>query len=183
MARPQHIGGQYSGPLGVPPPLTARPDGLLSLLGLQTQGRFPQHFASDWLQPGIDLTRWYLEAEQDFPTFTQLWGAAVGYTQFFQVPQDETWVLLGASLSVPAGLAAARKDGIVRGNSTAGAGSFVPLADPVRFETGEAPMIGITPECVGQLLRPLTTIGGWASIAAAAVNATMILRVVRLQVS
>lgn len=182
--RPQvYAGGQYSGPLGVPPPITARPDGLLSLLGLQTQGKFPQHLAYDWLQPTMDLTRWYLEAEQDFPTFTQLWGAAVGFTQFFQVPQDEVWVLLGGSLSTPSALAAARKDGIVRGNSTAGAGSFVPLVDPVRFEIGEAQMIGIPAENAGWLLRPLTTIGAWASIAATAVNATMILRVVRLQVS
>lgn len=174
---------QYTGPLGTPPPITARPDGLLSLLGLQTQGRFPQHLAYDWLLPTLDLTRWYLEAEQDFPTISQSSANALGFLQFTQVPQDQAWVFLGCSLSSTAGLVAARMDGVVRGNSTAGAGSFVPLAAPVRAEIGQAQMVGGDAGAVGQLLRPLTTIGTWSNIAATAVPQTLILRVVRLQIS
>jgi len=109
---------------GFPPPITTRPDGLLSLLGLQNNGKYPQHLDYNTLQCGLDLTRWYLEAEQDFPTFTQLWGAAVGFTSFFTVPDGEAWVLLGGSYQDPAVLAAARTDAIVRTNSTAGAGTI-----------------------------------------------------------
>jgi hypothetical protein len=166
---------------GFPPPITTRPDGLLSLLGLQNSGKYPQHLAYDTLQCGVDLTRWYLESEQDFPTLTQLWGGAIGFTNFFTVPDGEAWVVLGGTYNYPAGLAAARTDVICRANSTAGAGSYVALSNTVATPIGSAQMIGVDPGNHGWLLRPLTQIGMYACVAAAAVNATLCMRVARLR--
>lgn len=166
---------------GFPPPITTRPDGLLSLLGLQNSGKYPQHLEYDKLTCGLDLTRWYLEAEQDFPTVTQLWGAAIGFTNFMTVPDGEAWVVLGGSYNYPAALVAARTDAIARANSTAGAGSYVGLSPATPVPVGSAQLINVSDGAAGWLLRPLTQIGMYATVAAAAVNATLVMRVARLR--
>jgi hypothetical protein len=163
---------------GYPPPLTTRPDGLLSLLGIQNNGRYPQHLAVDNLLPVLDLTRWYLESEQDFPTFTQLTGGALGFHLMLTVPEGETWIVLGGTLDYNGALAGARRDSIVRANSTGG--GFIALGDAEPGIAGERPLVNVNAAGAGQLLRPLTQIGVWASVAAAAVNMTLAMRVCRL---
>lgn len=163
---------------GFPPPLTTRPDGLLSLLGIQNNGRYPQHLAVDNLLPTLDLTRWYLESEQDFPTFTQLWGAALGFTLFMTVPEGESWIVLGGTAEYQGAIAAARRDCIVRANSTGG--GIVALGDFVDTPAGQRTMFNVNAGATGWLLRPLTQVGLYAGIAAAAINTTLTMRVARL---
>jgi len=165
---------------GFPPPITARPDGLLSLLGLQNNGKYPQHLNYQSLDCSVDLTRWYLESEQQFPTVTQLWGAAIGFTNFMTVPEGESWIVLGGTYNYPTGLATARTDAIVRANSTAGAGSYIGLSDAVLTPVASAQLINVDPGAHGWLLRPLTQIGMYACTVSPAVNATLAMRVVKL---
>jgi hypothetical protein len=164
---------------GFPPPLTNRPDGLLSLLGIQNSGRYPQHLAVEALIPVLDLTRWYLESEQDFPTVTTVTGGALGFHNMITVPEGETWVVLGGSLDYNGALAVARWDSIVRANSTGTAG-WMQLSQPTRGVVGERPLVSVDASGAGQLLRPLTQLGLWAGVAAAAVNVTLTMRVARL---
>lgn len=84
-----------------PPPLTTRPEGLLSMLGLQTNGSYPQHLAYDQLQPTLDLLNWYLESRAEIQSVAgHVMNAAVpgGFTALYTVPQQEVWVLLAFSI-------------------------------------------------------------------------------------
>jgi hypothetical protein len=163
---------------GFPPPLTTRPDGLLSLLGIQNNGRYPQSLAVEALLPTLDLTRWYLESEQDFPTITTLTGGALGFHLMLTVPEGETWIVLGGTLDYNGALAASRADCIARANSTGG--GFIQLGEFTPGAAGQRPLVSVSPTGAGQLLRPLTQIGVWASVAAAAVNMTLTFRCARL---
>lgn len=161
-----------------PPPLTTRPDGLLSLLGIQNNGRYPQHLAVEALLPTLDLTRWYLESEQDFPTFTQPTGGGLGFHLMLTVPEGETWIVLGGTLDYNGALAGNRTDCIARANSTGG--GIVQLGEAVVGVAGQRPLVSVSPAGAGQLLRPLTQIGVWAAQAAATVNITLVMRIARL---
>jgi len=165
---------------GFPPPITTRPDGLLSLLGLQNNGKYPQHLNYQSLDCGLDLTRWYLESAQEFPTVTKLWGAAIGFTEFMTVPEGESWIVLGGSYQYGTGLGAARNDIITRAGSTAAAGSMFAMSEPRLWPIGSAILQAVEPSAHGWLLRPLTQIGMYATIAAAAINASLAMRVVKL---
>lgn len=86
---------------GFPPPLTTRPEGLLSMLGIQTNGRYPQHLEQETLQPGIDLLNWYLESRAEVLTVTDAAFTATNVGDFqsmWQVPTQEVWVLLNFTL-------------------------------------------------------------------------------------
>lgn len=86
---------------GYPPPLTARPEGLLDLLGLQTNGAYPQHLSYNSLDCGIDLLRWYLESRATFKTGNITTGAGgTFYTDGtnLTVPAGQHWVLLNFSV-------------------------------------------------------------------------------------
>jgi hypothetical protein len=152
---------------------------MLSLLGLQTQGAFPQHLAYDWLLPTLDLTRWYLEAEQDYPTLT----AAVttqGFTSFLTVPLEETWILLGGCVAPPVG-------GITNGRiitpvKTNSQGGGVMALGPE--QTHIATSFRLTPfndSVAGFLCRPGSQLGIWQTAATAADNLVFVARVVKLQ--
>jgi len=92
-----------------PPPLTARPEGLLDSLGIQSGGKYPQHLLKD-LQPTYELGPWYREYEQKFR------GAdtgAIGLTTFgtyvdtgIQVPDGELWIVNRIGCEVSWGVAA-----------------------------------------------------------------------------
>lgn len=82
---------------GFPPPLTTRPEGLLSMLGIQTNGRYPQHLEMETLSPGIDLLPWYLESKatiQSVEAHSMSAATPGGFLPLFTVPQNEVWVLL-----------------------------------------------------------------------------------------
>lgn len=97
--------GNY-GPLP-PPPLGNRPEGLLSLLEIQTGGRYPQHLAEN-LQSTMDLTSLYLanKVKRIMGTFNTI-GAAGATAQWTSVPNNEKWWILRAfadSQNVAAGI-------------------------------------------------------------------------------
>lgn len=78
-----------------PPPLTARPEGLLAALGIQSGGRYPQHLV-DQLLPVYELGSWYREYNQTFRSATvNLTGTGVsGITDVgLAVPAGEIWVI------------------------------------------------------------------------------------------
>lgn len=89
---------------GFPPPLTTRPEGLLSMLGLQSNGRYPQHLAMDWLQPTLDLLPWYLESRASIESVSSLQtNVALGDVRHcYQVPTQEVWVLLNWTIQTTA---------------------------------------------------------------------------------
>lgn len=84
------------------PPLTARPEGLLSVLGIQSGGRYPQYLL-DQLQPTVDLARWYLEYNGTFRTAT-LNAAGFGVSGIVDtglaVPDGELWIVNRASVTL-----------------------------------------------------------------------------------
>lgn len=91
-----------------PPPLTARPEGLLASLGIQSGGRYPQHLLPD-LQPTYELGPWYREyngtfrsGNVAFATSPPVQGETV---DLFTVPDGEIWILnrLAAKVTVPSG--------------------------------------------------------------------------------
>jgi hypothetical protein len=77
-----------------PPPLTARPEGLLSSLGIQSGGKYPQHLAGDLL-PTYELGPWYREYNGTFRSGTVDWqGTQAGEEAvLFEVPDGEVWIL------------------------------------------------------------------------------------------
>lgn len=92
------------------PPLTARPEGLLSSLGIQSGGKYPQHLLSD-LQPTYDLGFWYREYNQIFstvaiPSTPYACTTATDYDLGIQVPDGELWVVnrIGVKLNVTGGV-------------------------------------------------------------------------------
>lgn len=77
-----------------PPPLGARPEGLLDLLGIKTGGRYPQHLGSE-LVPVLNLAELYLA--QASTTILSSGGtlSAVGLvaTDVLIVPATENWLI------------------------------------------------------------------------------------------
>jgi hypothetical protein len=87
---------------GFPPPLTTRPEGLLSMLGIQTNGRYPQHLEMETLSPGIDLLNWYMESRAEItgPQDANMSTAVVGgFLPLLTVPTNQVWILLAATLA------------------------------------------------------------------------------------
>lgn len=78
-----------------PPPLTARPEGLLDSLGIQSGGRYPQHLNSD-LQPTYELGAWYREYNQTFQTASATvgtWNSGGLIDTGLQVPEGQIWIV------------------------------------------------------------------------------------------
>ena len=84
-----------------PPPLTTRPEGLLSSLGIQSGGQYPQHLLSD-LAPTYELGGWYREHQQIFARASLGAGpySRGNLIDLFTVPDGELWVVnrIGAYL-------------------------------------------------------------------------------------
>lgn len=78
-----------------PPPLTARPEGLLASLGIQSGGEYPVTLNKD-LQPTYELGEWYREYNQTFRSGSVDIGNPMGVAtvfDLFQVPDGEIWIL------------------------------------------------------------------------------------------
>lgn len=87
-----------------PPPLTSRPEGLLSSLGIQSGGRYPQHLAED-LVPVYELGAWYREFNQLFTTVSipatpYAISTATDYDCGIQVPAGEIWIVNRGTISM-----------------------------------------------------------------------------------
>jgi len=147
---------------GFPPPLTTRPEGLLSMLGLQTNGSYPQHLAYDQLQPSLDLLNWYLESRAEIQgangvAFTA--GLVGDFQALFTVPQQEVWVLLNYTLfAVPVAIpTACRVQGArVRSNDNL---SRIALTEEVAMSPGILPMANFLPAMRWLVLRPSVQVG------------------------
>lgn len=90
-------------PYNTPPPLTTQPEGLLWMLGIQNAGQYPQHLATDWLLPTLDLLPWYLQQRAEIVSNANppLNSIDTGdFVPFFEVPQGEHWVFLDMSLKL-----------------------------------------------------------------------------------
>jgi len=142
-----------------PPPLTSRPEGLLSLLGLQTNGRYPQHLSYDKLDASIDLLRWYMEGQATFKTGTinSLSGSYVTDAGGnLTVPAGEHWLLLQFHVHRLTAVAADTGLWLARANSSGT--TLVAMSDKVLALTGTRPMVRSTDQ-YGILLRPSVTLG------------------------
>lgn len=89
-----------------PPPLTARPEGLLASLGIQSGGQYPQHLLPD-LQPTYELGDWYREFNQAFTTSGSVNLAGVGTPteiDLISVPAGEVWIVnrIGCQITIRA---------------------------------------------------------------------------------
>jgi len=104
------------------PPLTTRPEGLLSSLGIQSGGRYPQHLAEELL-PTYDLGQWYREYNQQFTIATQTPGAGLARGTFsdtgIQVPDGEMWIVnrLNVYITIAFAAAAISEFALVRTNN------------------------------------------------------------------
>lgn len=145
---------------GFPPPLTTRPEGLLSMLGLQTNGSYPQHLKYDELQPTLDLLNWYLESRAEVRTILNLNMATAtpgGFTALYTVPQQEVWILLAMTLQptavvTPCSLQLAR----ARSNDQA---SRIQLGEPVALTASSFPLIASNAAVRYLIFRPSVEIG------------------------
>jgi len=96
-----------------PPPLGARPEGLLDILGIKTGGRYPQHL-HEVLQPGLDLTGVYLAqaATSVLSSGGTCSGTGLVATDAIIVPSTENWLVLYGEIAsdgaVTAGITALR---------------------------------------------------------------------------
>lgn len=163
---------------GHPPPITTRPEGLLSLLGLQTNGRYPQHLAYDKLDAGVDLLRWYLESVATFKTGSILvTGSAFVSDSNLVVPAGEHWLVLQYHMESTA--AAAAEQGVYLARANSSGGTIVALSDEVRRSTGT---VMVRADGPGQfyLARPSVQLGIKQTIGAA-LTYNYTLRYVRLQ--
>lgn len=78
-----------------PPPLTARPEGLLSSLGIQSGGKYPQHLSPE-LIPTYELGPWYREYNGTFRSVGPVTSATTqsGSTWLlWEVPDGEVWIV------------------------------------------------------------------------------------------
>lgn len=80
-----------------PPPLGARPEGLLALLGIQAGGRFPQHLTEELL-PTAELLQWYLEQETQEVNATLALTGLGSIQTVATVPNDQQWILRDCSM-------------------------------------------------------------------------------------
>jgi len=176
---------------GYPPPLTTRPEGLLSMLGLQSNGRYPQHLAYDQLLPTMDLTLWYQESRAEIlsitPTTPLLIGGSVAgsFVQIYQVPVQEHWLLLAYSINVdPVSPLGAGSVSLCRARANDSASRIALSAETKLCGAAGAgrSLICMDWSCRGLLIRPSVQIGLHVADAIGAgitINAT--LRFVRLQ--
>jgi len=147
---------------GFPPPLTTRPEGLLSMLGLQTNGSYPQHLAYEQLLPSLDLLPWYLESRAEIQSASDVTVATSpnSFGALFTVPQQEVWVLLNCTLqasniSTPVTVQLAR----ARSNDSL---SRIALSAPAAYDTGIAgpqPLIPSLDSVRYLVFRPSVQIG------------------------
>lgn len=81
------------------------PTGLLSFFGIKNTGRNPSALA-DTLAPTLELVPWYLSQNSESMSFTGP-VAAVGFSPgFFNVPETETWAVIGCTVNSQAALGA-----------------------------------------------------------------------------
>jgi hypothetical protein len=144
---------------GFPPPLTTRPEGLLSMLGLQTNGSYPQHLAYENLSPTLDLLNWYLESRaeiQSLATFAQ--GGVIGaFQSLYTVPPQEVWILLAFTIQ-PTNIAATTAIQLCRARSNDSL-SRLALGPPEQVLVTRFPLVRSDEATRYLVIRPSVQIG------------------------
>jgi len=77
--------------------INRQPLGLLSFFGIKNSGRNPSALAES-IAPTLDLSQWYLATNSQSTAINDN-VAAVGFTTFIQVPQNETWAILACTVN------------------------------------------------------------------------------------
>lgn len=144
---------------GFPPPLTTRPEGMLSMLGLQTNGQYPQHLETNTLQPTLDLLGWYLQSRAEIQSQAGVViNAAPGaYVNLYTVPAQEVWILLDYTIQ-PVTIASGCTVQLCRTRANDDL-SRVSLSLPVAVTATSLPLIGNEPGKAGIIFRPSVQIG------------------------
>jgi len=144
---------------GFPPPLTTRPEGLLSMLGLQTNGSYPQHFAYSELQPALDLLNWYLESRAEIQSVqgTAINVAPGAFFPLYNVPPQEVWILLAFTIQ-PVTIASGCTLQLARARSNDDL-SRIALSDPVAVAAANLPLIRSQDAVRWIVFRPTVQIG------------------------
>lgn len=170
MARPDDPGAPASWGM---PPLTARPEGLLDSLGIQSGGRYPQHLATD-LIPTYELGAWYREFTQLFTTVSipatpYAIATATDYDAGIQVPAGELWIVNRGTITLNVSAGAATKRMVwTWGRTNSQDGTFLAFAPPTDSPIDNG--AGATPANLTQiiyetpfLLRPTVKVR-WRSV-------------------
>lgn len=127
------------------PPLTARPEGLLSTLGIQSGGRYPQHLEAN-LVPTYELGDWYREYNQTFRTVTVSPGAGLAKGSFVDttlaVPDGEIWIVNRIGCLITSAFAAASRSTWILVRTNNADGTILPLTDSLTIENQAAPSSG-----------------------------------------
>lgn len=144
---------------GFPPPLTTRPEGMLSMLGLQTNGQYPQHLETNTLQPTLDLLGWYLESRAEIQS---IFGATINvapgaFSPLYTVPAQEVWILLAFTIQ-PVTIASACTLQLARARSNDDL-SRIALGDPVAVAAGTLPLNRSQDAVRYLIFRPTVQIG------------------------
>jgi phage shock protein PspC (stress-responsive transcriptional regulator) len=149
---------------GNPAPLTTRPEGLLSMLGIQTNGSYPQHMPEGQLQPGIDLLNWYLESRAEVQNVAPAIAGMTngGFVSAFQVPPQEVWVLLAVTLVFTVAVGGVSAFSIVRTRPN-DFRSKLALGPAVTSTAADLPMVSMDPSFRGLVLRPTVHLGLYVS--------------------
>jgi len=164
---------------GNPPPITSRPEGLLSMLGLQTNGRYPQHLEMGNLGAEIDLLRWYLESQATFKTGTMNFVAGSFQTSTnLTVPAGEHWLVLQYNALCTSVSVDTKTGFLCRANSSAG--TIVALGPKCDCVVNERYLLTQGDWALGYLARPSVQLGVYGLIGGT-VSLDYTLRYVRLQ--
>jgi hypothetical protein len=92
-------------PVGLRPgAITTFPQGLLSLLGIKNDGKYPQSLADSYV-PTFDMLNWMAlanarELVQDQPTAFSTTGVKAGATGTLLVPAGQVWLACGINYQV-----------------------------------------------------------------------------------
>jgi len=169
---------------GYPPPLTTLPQGLLSMLGLQTNGKYPQHLNTDWLQSHVDLLRWYMESRAEIKNFSGAtgWAGPGVFVPYWQVPDHEVWILLECGFAYTAAAGTTAQICMARCRAVDQL-SMVKLGPSVRAVAAtDRPLAGSDSGLVGTVLRPTVRIGVYSEGAAYGNTADAFIRFVRCDI-
>jgi hypothetical protein len=129
------------------------------MLGLQTNGSYPQHLSYDQLIPQLDLLPWYLQSRAEIQSLQgfALNVAPGAFVNLYTVPAQEVWVLLAFSIQ-PVTIASACSVQLCRARANDDLSRLA--LGPVGAVTATSlPLVNTTEEARGYIFRPSVQIG------------------------
>lgn len=117
--------------MALPAIINSLPAGYLDLLGLKTMGRNPT-VPIDGVSPTLDMLHFYATAASELVAATPIVTAAIGSTgSTVQVPFNETWLVLSATMSCQAVAGVTSSSAQMTVSASSGAGVFQFYATPI----------------------------------------------------